>query len=95
MVVIFLEFSKADLFLISNPCLADKADDLATTNGTARPKAWGQQITIYCYHSISIANAKDWPWLRDTNSKKVETPASICNTWSTNLASFVCQQLGF
>ena len=38
-VVIFLEFSNADLFLISNPFLADNAVDFATTKGTANPNA--------------------------------------------------------
>ncbi len=38
-VVIFLAFSKAVRFFISNPCFADKAVDFATTKGTANPKA--------------------------------------------------------
>src|ERR1017187_6493920 len=59
-VVIFLEFSNAILLLINNPCLADNAVDLATTNGTANPKACGQQITI-TVTILSIANDKGCP----------------------------------
>src|SRR6185295_10480846 len=46
MVVIFLEFSKAVLFFMSKPFLADSDVEMATTKGTAKPKACGQQMTI-------------------------------------------------
>ena len=59
-VVIFLAFSKAVLFLISNPLFAASAVDLATTNGTAKPNACGQQITI-TVTILSIANASVCP----------------------------------
>jgi len=45
-VVIFLAFSNDVLFFMSSPFLAANDVDLATTNGTANPKACGQQITI-------------------------------------------------
>ena len=60
MVVIFLEFSNAVLFLISSPLFAAIAVDLATTKGTASPKACGQQITI-TDTILSIANASVCP----------------------------------
>ena len=76
-VVIFLAFSKAVLFLISKPFFADNAVDFATTNGTAKPKACGQQITI-TVTILSIANAKDCPV--KYQYKKVPIPATIAIT---------------
>jgi hypothetical protein len=44
--LIFLEFSKAVRFLISKPFLAETDIDIATTKGTANPRACGQVKTI-------------------------------------------------
>ena len=60
MVVMRRAFSKAVLFLMSNPLCAESAVDLATTKGTAKPKACGQQITI-TVTMRSMANAKVSP----------------------------------
>src|SRR4030042_1385358 len=46
MASIFLALSKAALFLIRRPFLAEIAVDTATTRGIARPRAWGQVMTI-------------------------------------------------
>jgi hypothetical protein len=73
-VVIFLAFSKAVLFLISRPFLADKAVDLATTSGTASPSAWGQQITI-AVTILSIEKARSFP--REFQVRKVMMPERI------------------
>src|SRR5205814_9509170 len=73
-VVIFLEFSNAVLFLISNPFFADCAVDLATANGTASPKACGQQITI-TVTILSTAKARSLPEKNQTAN--VAMPAAI------------------
>src|SRR5690625_1492431 len=46
MVVIFRDASKAVLFRINRPFLAETLVDIAATNGTANPSACGQEITI-------------------------------------------------
>ena len=73
-VVTLLEFSKAVRFLISNPFCADKVVDFATTNGTAKPKACGQQITI-TVTILSIENVKSFP--AKFHIRKVVMPAAI------------------
>ena len=72
-VVIFLAFSKAVRFFISNPFFADKAVDFATIRGTANPNACGQQITI-TVTILSIAKANDCPVIYQY--KNVAIPAS-------------------
>ena len=73
-VVIRRAFSKAVLFLMSKPLCAESAVDFATTNGTAKPKACGQQITI-TVTMRSMANAKVSPV--KYQYKKVEMPENI------------------
>ncbi len=58
---------------MSNPCFAAKAVDFATTNGTASPKAWGQQITI-TVTIRSIANDRGCPV--KNQYRNVEIPVS-------------------
>ncbi|MBA7591054.1 hypothetical protein ES708_33203 [subsurface metagenome] len=59
-VVIFLEFSNAVLFLIKRPFFADNEVETAVTKGMAKPKAWGQVITI-TVAILSMANARSGP----------------------------------
>ena len=42
----FLAVSKADRLRINNPWVAAMVVETATTNGTAKPSAWGHVITI-------------------------------------------------
>src|SRR6185437_2834793 len=82
-VVIFLASSKADLFFISSPFFADKAVDLATTSGTANPRACGQQITM-TVTIRSIENARSFPDSHHT--RKVAIPATMAISVSQRAA---------
>lgn len=71
-VVIFLAFSNAVLFFISKPFFAESDVEIATTNGTASPKACGQQITI-TVTILSSANTAGLPAI-DHQKKNVMNP---------------------
>jgi hypothetical protein len=58
-VVSFLAFSNAVLFLMSNPCIAAAVVDMATTKGIATPRACGHDVTI-TVTILSKAKARLW-----------------------------------
>src|SRR5690554_5626845 len=92
-VVIFREDSKAVLLRINNPFLADILVDIAATNGTARPKACGQEITI-TVTIRSIANAIVSP--NANHVKKVPKPNTRSEEHTSELQSrphLVCRLL--
>ncbi len=71
MVEIFLDASKAVLFLISNPLFAESEVDIAATRGIANPRACGHVITI-TVAILSIEKLNDAPI--DNQINNVENP---------------------
>src|SRR5690625_7704916 len=88
MVVINRAFSKAVLLRMSKPFCAEMDVEMATTKGTAKPKACGQEITI-TVTILSNANTKGNPNSNQTTNVMTPPPrATKVKTFAARSAKF-------
>src|SRR5699024_5672885 len=88
-VVRFRVTSNAVRFRISNPLVADRVVEIATTKGIATPRAWGHAVTI-TVTILSNANAKSPLVLYQYPNVATPTPIAMKVSHLATLSARFC-----